>query len=96
LGGEYAIEPFLTAGIALGPFDSSARWHMNGSSTVTNIHVSRIRGAPGHRLSCLTVVYPLLELVTVTRHAVLLITRRLAPQTQVYVVPGSTSVHVLV
>ena len=42
LGGEYALEPFLTAGTALGPFDLIGEVApMNGSSMVTSTRVSR-------------------------------------------------------
>ena len=90
LGGEYAIEPFLTADIALGPFDLigevAYEWLLNGDEHPREQEFT----AP------LAIAYPasqwftpLLELVTVTT------TRGLADdeegllhKIQVYVVPG--------
>src|SRR5262244_1745683 len=88
LGGEYALEPFLTAGIALGPFDLigevAYEWVLNGAEHPREQAFS----------ASLAVAYPasrwfspLLELVTTTQ------TRGPAEgllhhKTQVYLVPG--------
>ncbi len=88
LGGEHAIEPFLTAGIALGPLDLMGEvayeWILNGEE----------RPREQEFTARLAVAYPasrwftpLLELATVTR------TRGPAEdplhhKTQVYLVPG--------
>src|SRR5215468_7229007 len=88
LGGEYALEPFLTAGIALGPFDLigevAYEWVLNGDE----------RPREQEFTARLAVAYPasrwftpLLELVTVTQ------TRGPADEplhhkAQVYLVPG--------
>jgi hypothetical protein len=90
LGGEHALEPFLTAGIALGPFDLigevAYEWLLNGDE----------RPREQEFTARLAIAYPasrwftpLLELVTVTK------TRgpaddeeALLHKTQVYLVPG--------
>ena len=90
LGGEYAVEPFLTAGIALGPFDLigevAYEWILNGDEHPREQEfTARLAiGYPASRWFT-----PLLELVTVTK------TRGpaddaegLLHKTQVYVVPG--------
>ena len=90
LGGEYAIEPFLTAGIALGPFDLigevAYEWILNGDEHPREQEfTARLAiGYPASRWFT-----PLLELVTVTK------TRGpaddaegLLHKTHVYVVPG--------
>jgi len=90
LGGEYALEPFLTAGIALGPFDLigevAYEWILNGDEHPREQEfTARLAIAyPASRW-----FIPLLELVTVTR------TRgpaddeeSLLHKTQVYLVPG--------
>ena len=90
LGGEYAVEPFLTAGIALGPFDLigevAYEWILNGDEHPREQEfTARLAIAyPASRW-----FIPLLELVTVTR------TRgpaddaeSLLHKTQVYLVPG--------
>ena len=90
LGGEYAVEPFLTAGIALGPFDLigevAYEWILNGDEHPREQEfTARLAIAyPASRW-----FIPLLELVTVTK------TRGpaddaegLLHKTQVYVVPG--------
>ena len=89
LGGEAAIEPFVTAGIALGDFDvlASAAYEMNLNAHVVGPHEHELgaSAAVGWRVHRLFA--PLLELVTVTR------TRGgedddLRHRTQVYLVPG--------
>ncbi len=90
LGGEYAVEPFLTAGIALGPFDLigevAYEWILNGDEHPREQEfTARLAIAyPASRW-----FIPLLELVTVTK------TRgpaddeeSLLHKTQVYLVPG--------
>jgi len=90
LGGEHAIEPFLTAGTALGPFDLlgevAYEWILNGDERPREqAFTTRLALAyPASRW-----LIPLLELVTVTQ------TRGpaddeegLLHKTQVYVVPG--------
>ncbi len=90
LGGEHAIEPFLTAGIALGPFDLlgevAYEWVLNGDEHPREQEfTARLALAyPASRW-----FIPLLELVTVTQ------TRGpaddeegLLHKTQVYLVPG--------
>jgi len=68
LGGEYAIEPFLTAGIALGPFDLigevAYEWVLNGDEhpREQEFRASLAIGYPVSRWFT-----PLLELVTVTQ-----------------------------
>jgi len=90
LGGEYAIEPFLTAGIALGPFDLigevAYEWVLNGDEHPREQEFTA-RLALGYPVS--RWFTPLLELVTVTK------TRGpaddeegLLHKTQVYLVPG--------
>jgi hypothetical protein len=90
LGGEYAIEPFLTAGIALGPFDLigevAYEWILNGDEHPREQEFTA-RLAIGYPVS--RWFTPLLELVTVTT------TRGpaddeegLLHKTQVYLVPG--------
>jgi hypothetical protein len=90
LGGEYAIEPFLTAGIALGPFDLigevAYEWILNGDDHPREQEFTA-RLALAYPVS--RWFTPLLELVTVT------MTRGPADdeegvlhKTQVYVVPG--------
>ena len=88
LGGEHAIEPFLTAGIALGPFDLigevAYEWVLNGDEHPREQEfTARLAVAyPASRWFT-----PLLELVTVTQ------TRGPADEplhhkAQVYLVPG--------
>jgi hypothetical protein len=90
LGGEYTIEPFLTAGIALGPFDLigevAYEWILNGDEhpREQEFRASLAIGYPVSRWFT-----PLLELVTVTQ------TRGpadneegLLHKMQVYLVPG--------
>jgi hypothetical protein len=90
LGGEYTLEPFLTAGIALGPFDLigevAYEWVLNGDEHPREQEfTARLAIAyPASRW-----FIPLLELVTVTQ------TRgpadneeALLHKTQVYLVPG--------
>ena len=90
LGGEHAIEPFLTAGIAIGPFDLlgevAYEWVLNGDERPREQEfTARLAIAyPASRW-----FIPLFELVTVTQ------TRGpadneegLLHKTQVYVVPG--------
>ena len=90
LGGEYAIEPFLTAGMALGPFDLigevAYEWILNGDEhpREQEFRASLAIGYPVSRWFT-----PLLELVTVTQ------TRGpadneegLLHKMQVYLVPG--------
>src|SRR5215468_3865399 len=90
LGGEHAIEPFLTAGTALGPFDVigevAYEWILNGDEHPREQEfTARLAIAyPASRW-----LAPLLELVTVTK------TRGpndeedpLLHKTQVYLVPG--------
>jgi hypothetical protein len=90
LGGEYAIEPFLTAGIALGPFDLigevAYEWILNGDEHPREQEFTA-RLAIAYPVS--RWFTPLLELVTVTT------TRGpaddeegLLHKTQVYLVPG--------
>src|SRR5215813_7272028 len=90
LGGEYAMEPFLTAAIALGPFDLigevAYEWILNGDEHPREQEFTA-RLAIGYRVS--RWFTPLLELVTVT------MTRGpaddeegLLHKTQVYLVPG--------
>jgi len=90
LGGEYAIEPFLTAGIALGPFDLigevAYEWILNGDEHPREQEFTA-RLAIGYPVS--RWFTPLLELVTVTT------TRGpadneegLLHKMQVYLVPG--------
>jgi hypothetical protein len=68
LGDEYAIEPFLTAGIALGPFDLigevAYEWVLNGDEQPREQEFTA-RLAIGYPVS--RWFTPLLELVTVTR-----------------------------
>jgi hypothetical protein len=88
LGGEHTLEPFLTAGIALGPFDVigevAYEWVLNGDEHPREQEfTARLAIAyPASRWFT-----PLLELVTVTK------TRGPAEEsllhtTQVYLVPG--------
>ena len=90
LGGEYAIEPFLTAGIALGPFDLigevAYEWILNGDEHPREQEFTA-RLAIAYPASKWFI--PLLELVTAT------MTRgpasdeeSLLHKTQVYLVPG--------
>src|SRR5207244_3399809 len=95
LGGEYAVEPFLTAGIALGPFDLigevAYEWILNGDEHPREQEFTA-RLALAYPVS--RRFAPLLELVTVTQ------TRgpaadiaeveeaSLLHKTQVYLVPG--------
>ena len=95
LGGEYALEPFLTAGIALGPFDLigevAYEWILNGDEHPREQEFTA-RLAIAYPVS--RRFAPLLELVTVTQ------TRgpaadleeaeepSLLHKTQVYLVPG--------
>ena len=90
LGGEYAIEPFLTAGMALGPFDLigevAYEWILNGDEHPREQEFTA-RLAIGYPVS--RWFTPLLELVTVTT------TRGpdddeegLLHKMQVYLVPG--------
>lgn len=90
LGGEYAMEPFLTAGIALGPFDLigevAYEWILNGDEHPREQEFTA-RLAIGYPVS--RWFTPLLELVTVTT------TRGpaddeegLLHKMQVYLVPG--------
>ena len=90
LGGEYAIEPFLTAGIALGPFDLigevAYEWLLNGEEHPREQEFTA-RLAIAYPVS--RWFTPLLELVTVTT------TRGpaddeegLLHKMQVYLVPG--------
>jgi hypothetical protein len=96
LGGEHAIEPFLTAGMAVGPFDLigevAYEWVLNGEEHPREQEFS----------ASLAVAYPasrwfipLLELVTVTQTRGPTGTEReaggeesLRHKTQVYLVPG--------
>jgi len=103
LGGEHAIEPFLTAGTALGPFDLigevAYEWVLNGDEHPREQEFTA-RLALAYPVS--RRFAPLLELVTVTQ------TRgpaadtaeaeaaSLLHKTQVYLYRVSTSVHVLV
>jgi len=89
LGGEASIEPFITAGVALGPFDVLAEiayeWNLN-----SNVHGPREQeltagAALGWRVH--RKFTPLVELTTVTQ------TRgsddeRLVGRTQIYITPG--------
>ena len=90
LGGEYTIEPFLTAGMALGPFDLigevAYEWVLNGDAQPHEQDFTA-RLAIGYPVS--RWFTPLLELVTVT------MTRGpaaneegLLHKMQVYLVPG--------
>src|SRR5262245_52404671 len=96
LGGEHAIEPFLTAGIALGPFDLigevAYEWVLNGDEQPREQEFSASVAIAYPASRWFT---PLLELVTVTQ------TRgpagpeleqggeeSLRHRTQVYLVPG--------
>lgn len=68
LGGEHAIEPFLTAGIALGPFDLigevAYEWILNGDDRPREQEFTA-RLALGYPVS--RWFTPLLELLTLTR-----------------------------
>ena len=88
LGGELALEPFLTAGIALGPFDFigevAYEWILNGDDSPREQEFTA-RFAMAYPASKWCI--PLLELVAVTK------TRgpaeaSLLHRTQVYLVPG--------
>jgi len=90
LGGEHAIEPFLTAGTALGPFDLlgevAYEWILNGDERPREQEfTARLAIAyPASRWFA-----PLLELVTVTRtHGPADDEESLLHKTQVYLVPG--------
>jgi hypothetical protein len=91
LGGEFGVEPFLTAGIALGPFDVigeiAYEWNLN------NVHGQREQELTAN----LTVGWPvsrwftpLLELNTVTmiQGTVEEDTPKLGGRTQIYLTPG--------
>jgi outer membrane putative beta-barrel porin/alpha-amylase len=89
LGGEAAIEPFVTAGVALGPFDLLAsiayEWNLNAHVDGPREQELTAGAALGWRVH--RKVTPLVELTTVTQ------TRGdneegLRGRTQVYVTPG--------
>jgi hypothetical protein len=89
LGGEFAVEPYVTAGIALGDFDvlASAAYEVNLNAHLHGPREHELSAgiAAGYRFS--RWLTPLVELTTVTR------TRGdngdgLRGRTQVYVTPG--------
>jgi len=96
LGGEHALEPFLTAGMALGPFDLigevAYEWVLNGEERPREqeFSASLALAYPASRW-----FIPLLELVTVTQTRGPTGTERegggeesLRHKTQLYLVPG--------
>ena len=89
LGGEHTIEPFLTAGIALGPFDVigevAYHWVLNGDEHPRKQEFTA-RLAMAYRAS--RWFAPLLELVTVTQTRSPAGDESLCHKTQVSLVPG--------
>jgi Putative MetA-pathway of phenol degradation len=89
LGGEAAIEPFITAGVALGPFDllASVSYEINLNSHVEGPHEHELTAGAALGWRVHRKFTPLVELTTVTQ------TRGdkeegLLHKTQVYVTPG--------
>jgi len=89
LGGEAAIEPFLTGGIALGDFDvlASAAYEFNVNSHVKGPNEQELSASAALGWRVHRRFTPLVELTTVTR------TRGdnedgLLHRTQVYIIPG--------
>jgi hypothetical protein len=89
LGGEAAVEPFLTAGIALGAFDvlASAAYEFNVNSHVKGPNEQELSASAALGWRVHRRFTPLVELATVTR------TRGdnedgLLHRTQVYIIPG--------
>jgi len=69
LGGEAAIEPFVTAGIALGPFDllASAAYEFNLNSHVEGHREQELSASIATAWRLHRLFSPLVELATVTR-----------------------------
>ena len=89
LGGEAAIEPFITAGVALGPFDllASVSYEINLNSNVEGPHEHALMAGAALGWRVHRKFTPLVELTTVTR------TRGdreegLLHETQVSITPG--------
>ncbi|HEU5197278.1 MAG TPA: transporter [Methylomirabilota bacterium] len=89
LGGEAAIEPFITAGVALGPFDllASVSYEINLNSHVDGPHEHELTAGAALGWRVHRKFTPLVELTTVTQ------TRGdkeegLLHKTQVYITPG--------
>ena len=89
LGGEAAIEPFLTAGVALGPFDllASVSYEINLNSNVEGPHEHELTAGAALGWRVHRKFTPLVELTTMTQ------TRGdkeegLLHTTQVYITPG--------
>ena len=89
LGGEAAIEPYVTAGIALGPFDilASVAYEFNLNAHVEGHREQELTASAAAAWRVHRLFSPLVELVTVTR------TRgsdddKLVGQTRVSVIPG--------
>jgi hypothetical protein len=89
LGGEAAVEPFVTAGIALGPFDvmASVAYEFNVNAHVSGPHEQELTASAAAAWRATRRFAPLLELVTVTR------TRAMADdelrgKTRVSIIPG--------
>jgi len=89
LGGEAAVEPFLTAGIALGDFDllASAAYEFNVNAHVAGPNEQELTASAAAAWRVTRRFAPLVELVTVTR------TRasqddELRGKTRVSIVPG--------
>jgi hypothetical protein len=89
LGGEAAIEPFITGGVALGPFDllASIAYEWNLNSHVEGPHEQELTASAALGWRVHRKFTPLVELSTVTR------TRGdnedgLRNRTQVYITPG--------
>jgi Putative MetA-pathway of phenol degradation len=89
LGGEAAVEPFVTAGIALGDFDvlASVAYELNINAHVEGPHEQELAASAAVAWRATRRFAPLLELVTVTR------TRapaddELRGKTRVSIIPG--------
>jgi hypothetical protein len=89
LGGEAAVEPFVTAGIALGDFDvlASVAYEFNVNANVEGPHEHELTASAALAWRATHRFAPLLELVTVTR------TRapaddELRGKTRVSIIPG--------